>query len=75
MKIDNFRENDAVNNRPPPGVATEEARQNWRFIRKGGVGGWKEYFSNENTLKKMNEWIKENNFDEFGKEIEGLRFE
>ena len=75
MKIDNFRENDAVNNRPPPGVATEEARQNWRFIRKGGVGGWKEYFSNENTLKKMNEWIKENNVDRLGNEIEGLRFE
>ena len=51
MKIDNFRENDAVNNRPPPGAVTEEALQNWRFIRKGGVGGWKEYFSNENTLK------------------------
>ena len=75
MKIDNFRENDAVNNRPPPGAVSEEARQNWRFIRKGGVGGWKEYFSNENTLKKMNEWIKKNNFDDDGKEIDGLRFE
>ena len=52
MKIDNFRENDAVNNRPPPGMATEEERKNFKFIRKGGVGGWKEYFTNDNTLKK-----------------------
>ena len=75
MNIDNFRENDAVNNRPPPGMATEEERKNFKFIRKGGVGGWKEYFTNDNTLKKMNKWVEENNVDEYGSPIKGMRFE
>ena len=75
MKIDNFRKNDAVNNRSLAGVADDKVRKNYSFIRKGGVGGWKDYFTDENTLKKMNDWVRENNVDEVGKEIEGLRFE
>ena len=76
MKIDNFRENDAVNNRPPPGMATEEERKNFKFIRKGGVGGWQEYFTNDDTLKKMNKWVEENNVDDDdGSPIKGMRFE
>ena len=71
MKIDNMRDNNAINNRPP------KADKNWKspYVRKGGTGGWKNYFTNESTLKKFDEWIKKNNVDELGNQIEGLRFE
>ena len=75
MNIDNFRQNDAVNGRPPPGVVSDEVRNNWKFIRKGKVGGWKDYFNNEEKLNTFNDWIAENNNDLDGNPIEGLRFE
>ena len=59
MKIDNMRDNSAINNRPP------KADKNWKspYVRKGGTGGWKNYFTNESTLKKFDEWIEKNNID------------
>ena len=75
MNIDNFRENDAVNGRPPPGAVPEDVRKNWQFIRKGKVGGWRAYFTNEEKLEKFDKWVDENNKDELGNPIEGLRFE
>merc|ERR1712150_106869 len=74
MNIDNFRENDAVNGRPAAGVVPDDVRKNWRFIRKGGVGGWKDYFTNEEKLRKFDAWVQENMMDEDGNAIEGLRF-
>ena len=75
MKIDNFRKNDAVNGRPPPGAVSDEVRKNWNFIRKGKVGGWKDYFNNEEILDNFNDWVEENNVDVDGNPIKGLRFE
>ena len=75
IKIDNFRKNDAVNGRPPPGAVPDEVRKNWNFIRKGKVGGWKDYFNKEETLNKFNDWVEENNVDVNGNPIKGLRFE
>ena len=64
MKIDNMRKNIRF------GINNERS-----LVRKGGAGGWKKYFTNESTLKKFDAWIQKNNVDEFGKAIEGLRFE
>ena len=75
MNIDNFRENDAVNGRPAVGVVPDDVRKNWRFIRKGGVGGWKDYFTNDEKLRKFDAWVQENMKDEDGNAFEGLRFE
>ena len=74
MNIDNFRNNDAVNMKPPEGVVPDEVRKNFNFIRKGKVGDWKEHFTTKEKLDKFNEWIEKNNKDSAGKPIEGIRY-
>ena len=40
MRIENFRNNDAVNMKPPKGSVPDDVRDNFSFIRKGKVGDW-----------------------------------
>jgi len=57
LYIDNFRENF---NKTNPGQGMEQ------FIRKGKVGGWKEYMTDE-KLTEWNNWIAKN--------MEGIGFD
>lgn len=52
LHIDNFRKNKSVN------METNYNKGNGNFIRKGAVGGWKSYFSQERR-KDWQEWIDE----------------
>ena len=60
-KIDKFKKNDALNMKPPKGSVPEEVRENFNFIRKGGVGDWVNHFKDEAKLKEFDEWIENNN--------------
>lgn len=44
LHFDNFKNNDAVNMKPPKGKVPDAVRDNFNFIRKGKVGDWKNYF-------------------------------
>lgn len=70
--IENFKKNDAVNMKPPKGVVPDEVREKFNFIRKGKVGDWKNFFTNDENLKSWNEWIAENNGGNNNDESEGL---
>ena len=59
--IENFKKNDAVNMKPPKGAVPDEVRESFNFIRKGQVGDWKNYFTDEEKLKTWNKWIAEQN--------------
>ena len=74
MNIDNFRKNDAVNQKPKKGTVPDNERDKFTFIRKGKVGDWKNHFKCEETLQKFNTWIEENNKDYEGKHIEGIKY-
>ena len=72
MNIENFRNNDAVNMKPPEGSMPEKVRQKWNFIRKGKIGDWQQHFSCEAKLNEFNAWIEKNNKDTTGKPISGI---
>ena len=69
MHIDNFRNNDAVNLKPPPGAAPEEVRAKWNFVRKGKVGDGKGHFTDPAAEAKFDAWVEANNKDGEGKPI------
>lgn len=59
LNIENFRNNPAVNMKPPKGAVPDEVRDNFNFIRKGIVGDWKNFFEDD-TSKEWAEWIENN---------------
>lgn len=69
MSIDNFRNNDAVNLKPPPGAAPEEVRAKFNFIRKGKVGDGKSHFADPAVEAKFDAWVDANNKDKDGNPI------
>ena len=69
MHIDNFRKNDAVNMKPPPGSVPDEVRDKHTFIRKGKVGDGKGHFQSKEAEEFFDTWVNENNKDEDGKII------
>ena len=74
MNIDNFRNNDAVNMKPPKGTVPDDVREKFNFIRKGKVGGWQEHFKCQETLDIFNAWVEKNDMDDEGKPISGIRY-
>ena len=56
-QIDKFKQNDSVNMKPPKGSVPELVRENFDFIRKGGVGDWVNHFKDETKLEEFDEWI------------------
>ena len=68
MHIDNFRNNDAVNMKPPKGLVPDDVREKHNFIRKGKVGDWKDSFDSEELLEEFDAWI-ESNIKSTGGEI------
>jgi len=66
MHIDNFRKNDAVNMKPPPGSVPDEVRKNFTFIRKGVTGDGKGHFKDPAVEALFDQWVNENNKDEEG---------
>jgi len=69
MHIDNFRKNDAVNMKPPPGSVPDEVRKNFTFIRKGVTGDGKGHFKDPAVEALFDQWVNENNKDEEGNTI------
>ena len=59
--IEKFKQNDAVNMKPPKGLVPEEVRKNFNFIRKGIVGDWKNNVQDEEFLQLWKQWIEDNN--------------
>ena len=60
--IEKFKQNDAVNMKPPKGLVPEEVRKNFNFIRKGIVGDWKNTVGqDEDFLQLWKNWIQNNN--------------
>ena len=59
LAIENFRNNPAVNMKPPKGMVPDEVRDNFNFIRKGIVGDWKNFFESERA-KEWEDWIANN---------------
>ncbi|CAK1581631.1 unnamed protein product [Parnassius mnemosyne] len=57
LNIDNFKKNKSVNfdNLNDAGLLNEKES----FIRKGNVGGWRDYFDEEMT-EQADRWIEEN---------------
>ena len=47
--------------KPPKGSVSDEVRENFNFIRKGGVGDWVNHFKDKAKLKEFDEWIVNNN--------------
>lgn len=58
LKFDKLKNNDAVNHKPPKGAVPDEVREKFTFFRKGIVGDWKNWFTDEAELKDFEEWIK-----------------
>ncbi|RZB41349.1 Sulfotransfer 1 domain containing protein, partial [Asbolus verrucosus] len=58
LKIDNFRKNKSVNNDHLKVLGLMKNLNN-SFIRKGKVGGWRDYFS-DNLNVEADIWIEEN---------------
>ena len=52
LHFDNFKNNDAVNMKPPKGKVPDSVRDNFNFIRKGKVGDWKNYFKVSSSRKQ-----------------------
>ena len=52
LYIDNFRQ--LYSTKTPSGESKS------LLVRKGKVGGWKEYMTNEDNLKKWNDWVAKN---------------
>jgi len=69
MHIDNFRKNDAVNMKPPPGSVPDEVRENFTFIRKGVAGDGKGHFKDPAVEGLFDKWVNENNKDKEGNVI------
>lgn len=59
LSFDNFKNNPAVNMKPPKGAVPDEERENFNFIRKGIVGDWKNYFEGDRA-REWDQWIEEN---------------
>ncbi|XP_068629344.1 sulfotransferase 1E1-like [Battus philenor] len=57
LKIDNFKNNKSVNNESMKDLGLLVKKES--FIRKGKVGGWRDYFDEEMTLE-ADRWIEEN---------------
>lgn len=62
LSFETFRNNPAVNMKPPKGSVPDEVRDQFNFIRKGQVGDWKNYFQGD-FLEEWNKWIDNNNPD------------
>ncbi len=62
LDIKNFRNNDAVNMKPPKGSVPEEVRNNFNFIGQGNIGGWKAQLDDAKKAE-LDAWIKKNNED------------
>ena len=56
LYIDNFRELYSEKNQKSGGTRN-------LLVRKGNVGEWKKYMTNQDNLKKWNDWIAENSHD------------
>ncbi|TRY72514.1 hypothetical protein TCAL_01069 [Tigriopus californicus] len=62
LSFETFKNNPAVNMKPPKGSVPDEVRDQFNFIRKGQVGDWKNYFQGD-FLEEWNKWIDNNNPD------------
>ena len=62
LHIDNFKNNDAVNMKPPKGHVPDEVRNNFNFIRGGHVGGWKAQLD-QAKKDEIDAWIEKGNAD------------
>ena len=75
LHIDNFKKNDSVNMKPPPGAVPDEVRKNFNFIRKGKIADWKDHFKTPEKLEKFNQWIKDNENGPDGKPVLAFIYE
>jgi hypothetical protein len=73
MRIDNFRNNDAVNMKPKKGSVPDDVRDKRTFIRKGIVGDWKGHFTSKELLEEFDAWIEKNIKGTDGEILDGIK--
>ena len=74
MRVDNFRNNDAVNMKPSKGQVPDEVRDKHNFIRKGKVGDWKDHFTSEKLLEEFDAWVENNIKRADGEIMDGIKY-